>query len=98
MGIKRLLAMIAMRSCSADRAITLAELRLIPSAPDRGHPRQLYHMKLKGPITGPRGSFYRPEKACPRPERDHSSPDIRNLVQDLRGFILGLREPIITAC
>ena len=49
-------------------------------------------------ITGPRGSFYRPEKACPRLERAHSSPDIRNLIQDLRGFILGLREPIITAC
>ena len=49
-------------------------------------------------MTGPRGSFYRPEKACPRPERVHSSPDIRNIVQDLNGFILGLREPIITAC
>ena len=52
MGIKRLLAMIARRSCSTDRTITLAELRLIPSAPDRGHPRQLYHMKLKGPMSG----------------------------------------------
>ena len=48
MGIKRLLSMKAMHSCSTDRTVTLTELRLILSVPDRDASQTAIPVKLKG--------------------------------------------------
>ena len=58
MGIKRPLAMKAMHSCSTDRTVTLTELRLILSVPDRdASPTAAIPVKLKGPMSGMKESI-----------------------------------------
>ena len=58
MGVKRLLSMKAMHSCSTDRTVTLTELRLILSVPDRdASPTAAIPVKLKGPMSGMKESI-----------------------------------------
>ena len=61
MGIKRLLTMKAMCSCSTDRTTTFTELRLIPSVPDPD----------ACPTVFPREAF----RGYIRPERTNFRPD-----------------------